>query len=295
MIDEIIMRILGWCPGPVAGAEFHEKKGREKVAGLTGLLGVWLMGYWYFTDTATGLYGAEKLFYVNRGNLLLLLGGLVITVYTWKQFKPSDWEIPEFNYGSLTIDDLPDIPVNDSVTWGAGGRFYTPTGVDPQWGDKRYNVVGNRETDIDWYRDKIEYYRVLRDEKLREEGKPVPPRPGNKTPIIRMLLILLIIIGSAFTYSYAVLRPDEMAVEAYAFEHLGGYEITVLQSYDGGGVISANSVRIYDFNEFVSIAHEQKPETIYYRLGREPSNYFVFASPVYPEAYKIYLIDIETG
>ncbi|MCW4012726.1 MAG: hypothetical protein NWF07_07010, partial [Candidatus Bathyarchaeota archaeon] len=100
------------------------------------------------------------------------------------------------------------------------------------------------------------------------------------------------IIGSAFTYSYAVLRPDEMEIEAYAFEHLSGYEIIVLQSYDGGGEIPADSIRIHDFDEFVSIAHEQKPETIYYRLGREPSNYFVFVSPVYDEAYKIYIEDI---
>jgi len=120
----------------------------------------------------------------------------------------------------------------------------------------------------------------------------VPKRPSNKTPIIRILLFLFLVAGSMFTYSYMVLRPQQMALEAYAFDRLSGFEIIVLKPYDDSVVITG-SLELYDFEEFLIMAREQGAETIYYRVEREPSNYFVFVSPIYDEAYRIYLRDIE--
>ena len=293
MIEEILMRLIGWCPGSEAAVEFNQRKGTEKLAGLLALLGIWLIGYWWFTETAFGLYGTEKMLYINRTNLLLLLGGIVVVGYTWKQFKPSSWDLPEFSYRPMSLDDLPDVPVEDSVTWGIGSPYYKPTVVDPQWGREYYKVVGVRETDIDWYRDKIEYYRNLRDERLRHEGKLLPKPPSNKTPIIRILFFLLLVAGSMFSYSYMVLHPQEIALEAYAFDRLSGYEIVVITPKDYGNRPKAGMVDLYDFNEFLSIAQDQGVELIYYEVEREPSNYFIFISTIHDEAYRIYLRDID--
>lgn len=287
MIEEVIMRALGWCPGVEAAAEFNQRRGTEKVAGLLALLGVWLMGYWWMTSTALSLYGMEKMLFVNRTTLMLVLSGILIIGYTWKQFKPSDWEIPEFNYHTLSIDDLPDIPIDASYTWMSKGSNPS-TGPGLRSSGDGFDVAGElRSTDIEWYRDKVEYYRNLRDERLRREGKPVPKRPSNKTPIIRIMLMLVLIIGSAFTYSYMVLRPQQMSVESYAFNRLSGYDIIVVHPYDDKNI--KPMVDIDDFNEFVSLARQQNIDTIYYEVDREPSNYFVFNSPIYDEAYRIYL------
>jgi hypothetical protein len=291
-LGEIFMRLLGWCPGPEAAAEFNQRKGTEKLAGLLTLLGIWLIGYWWFTETAIGLYGMEKMLYINRTNLMLLLGGIVLVGYTWKQFKPSDWELPEFSYRPISIDELPDIPVEDSVTWGTGSHYYRPIAVDPQWGREDYKVVGVTETDIDWYRDKIEHNRDLRDERLRREGKPVPKRPSNKTPIIRILVFLFLVAGSMFTYSYMVLHPQQMAVEAYAFDRLSGFELVVVKPYDHDILKTRGSIPLNEFDEFISIARDQGVKTIYYKVEEEPSNYFIFLSSISSEAYRIHLSDI---
>ncbi len=293
MIEEIFMRILGWCPGTEAVAEFNQRRGTEKFTGFIALLGIWLMSYWWFTETALGLYGTERILYVNRTNFLLLLGGIVVVGYAWKQFKPSDWELPEFNYKKLSIDDLPDIPIDAEYTW-LSGPSNPSTGPGTRAAGRGFEKAGTlRNTDIEWYREKIEYYRNLRDELLRKEGKPVPKRPSNKTPIIRVLLLLILVSGSAFTYSYLVLHPQQLALEAYTFERLSGFEIVVLKSYDDSVRINTSIMELYDFDEFVSMAREQGAETIYYRVERGPSNYFVFVSPVYDEAYRIYLRDID--
>jgi len=294
VIEEILMRILGWCPGVEAAAEFNQRKGTEKFVGFIALLGIWLIGYWWFTTTALGLYGMEKMLYINRTNLLLLLGGIFILGYTWKQFKPSDWELPEFNYNPLSIDDLPDIPIDASYTWMSRGSGSNPSmGPGTRSSGAGFDKAGElRGTDIEKYREKIEYYRNLRDERLRKEGKPVHKRPSNKTPIIRIMVFLFLVVGSMFTYSYMVLRPQQMALEAYAFDRLSGFDIIVLKPYDDSVVVSG-SLELYDFEEFISMAREQGAETIYYRVEQEPSNYFVFVSPVYDEAYRIYLRDID--
>jgi len=293
MIEEIIMKALGWCPGPNAVAEFNQKRGTEKVAGLFIILGIWLVGYWQFTNTALGLYGMERMLYVNRTNLVLLLGGLFIIGYTWKQFKPSDWELPEFNYGSLNIDDLPDIPIDGSYTW-IDKSSNPSVGPGLRSSGEGFDKAGElRSTDIEWYRDKVKYYKDMRDERLIGEGKPVPIEPSSKTPIIRLMILLTLIAVSSFGYSYAVLRPQQMVLEAYAFDRLSQFAIIVVKPYDDRYPVNTGIEELYDFNTFISIAQEQGAETIYYKVERRQGNYFVFISPIYNEAYRIYLNEIE--
>ena len=120
----------------------------NKVSILCVLLIMWLLGAWWVTTTAQSLNGVERLFFTNRMTLALLLGGIVVIVYTWKSFKPIDWELPEFNYERLDIEDLPDFPIDASYNWIGGGSGSRPSIL--------------REMDIEEYRRKIAYYKELK-------------------------------------------------------------------------------------------------------------------------------------
>jgi len=124
----------------------------NKVSILGVLLLMWLLGAWWVTTTAQVLSGMERLLFTNRMMLALLLGGFVVLVYTWKSFKPVDWEIPEFNYGRLDIEDLPDFPIDASLNWIGGG------GGSSMFG----------EMDVEEYRRKIAYYKELK--KKQKDG-----------------------------------------------------------------------------------------------------------------------------
>ncbi len=43
--------------------------------------------------------------------------------YTWKSFKPRDWKLEEFSIRPTSIDDLPDVPVEDAYSWGAESAY----------------------------------------------------------------------------------------------------------------------------------------------------------------------------
>jgi hypothetical protein len=165
--NDLLSRILGWCPGFQAAAGFGDRSLSAKVSGLALLLAAWLAGLWLTMNTARGLTGMDLFLFTNRAILLLLLGSIVVIGYTWKSFKPRDWRLEEFSIRPTSIDDLPDIPVEDAITWGAG--YYSPIAVDPQWGGERYKVVGLRGTSIDWYRDRIEHFKRLRKEKAKSD------------------------------------------------------------------------------------------------------------------------------
>ena len=143
-----LIGVLGWCPGSYAYANLrHEDRG-NKVSILGVLLLMWILGAWWVTKTAQSLNGVERLFFTNRMMLALVLGGIVVIVYTWKSFKPIDWELPEFNYERLDIEDLPDFPIDASHNWIGGG---SGSGL---------SIL--REMDVEEYRRKIAYYKELK-------------------------------------------------------------------------------------------------------------------------------------
>jgi len=293
LIEEFIMRILGWCPGTDAAMEFNKRRGTEKVAGLLAFLGVWLIGYGWVTSVAQGLYGMEKMLFTNRTTFLLLLGGIFIIGYTWKQFKPSEWELPEFNYNRLSIDDLPDIPIDAGYTW-FGGPSNPSMGPGNRADGRGFEKAGTlRDTDIEWYRSKIEYYKKQRDERAKQQGIELPKRNVEKIPLIRIFSVLALILTGTVSYSYFVFKPEQTAIEAYAFERLSGFEIMVTKPYtEDQGRTGVTVVWLYDFDEFVSLAKSQNAEMIYYDTEHKGGNYFSFNSPIYEEEYAIHLSDI---
>jgi hypothetical protein len=167
--NNLFSKMLGWCPGFQAAAGFQERDLSDNVRGLALLIIAWLTGLWLALNAARGLTGMDLTLFTNRATLLLLLGSIVVIGYTWKSFKPRDWNLEEFPIRPTSIDDLPDIPVEDAYTWGAGSAYYSPIAVDPQWGGERYKVVGVRGTSIDWYRDRIEHFKRLRKEKAKRD------------------------------------------------------------------------------------------------------------------------------
>jgi hypothetical protein len=167
--NNLFSKILGWCPGFQAATSFQERDLSAKFSGLALLLATWLAGLWLAMNAARGLTGMDLTLFTNRAMLLLLLGSIVVVGYAWKSFKPRDWRLEEFSIRPTSIDDLPDFPVEDSYTWGAGSAYYTPIAVDPQWGGERYKVVGVRGTSIDWYRDRIEHHKRLRKKKAEKD------------------------------------------------------------------------------------------------------------------------------
>jgi len=166
-ISIFLGKILGWCLGFQAAASFQERDLSAKFSGLALLVAAWLAGLWLAVNAARGLTGMDLMLFTNRATLLLLLGSIVVIGYTWRSFKPRDWRLEEFSIRPTSIADLPDIPVEDAITWGAG--YYSPIAVDPQWGGERYKVVGLRGTGIDWYRDRIEHFKRLRKEKAKSD------------------------------------------------------------------------------------------------------------------------------
>ena len=168
-ISNLFSRILDWCPGFQAAAGFQERDLSDNVRGLALLMIAWLTGLWLALNMAKSLTGMDLMLFTNRVTLLLLLGSIVVIGYTWKSFKPRDWNLEEFPIRPTSIDDLPDIPVESSPSWGAGSAYYSPIAVDPQWGGERYKVVGVRGTSIDWYRDRIEHFKRLRKEKAQRD------------------------------------------------------------------------------------------------------------------------------
>jgi len=143
-----LIGVLGWCPRSYAYANLRHEDMGNKVSILCVLLIMWLLGAWWVTKTAQSLNGVERLFFTNRMTLALILGGIVVIVYTWKSFKPIDWELPEFNYGRLDIEDLPDFPIDASHNWIGGGS------------GSSLSIL--REMDIEEYRRKIAYYKELK-------------------------------------------------------------------------------------------------------------------------------------
>jgi len=95
-ISNLFSRILDWCPGFQAAAGFQERDLSDNVRGLALLMIAWLTGLWLALNMAKSLTGMDLMLFTNRTTLLLLLGSIVVIGYTWKSFKPRDWNLEEF-------------------------------------------------------------------------------------------------------------------------------------------------------------------------------------------------------
>ncbi len=171
----LLSKILGWCPGFQAAANFQERDLSDKLGGLALLVVALLVGSWLASNTARGLTGMDQILFTNRANLLLLLGSLVLIGYAWKSFKPKDWNLEEFPFSPMSIDDLPDVPVAAEMTWMSRGPGSSPSmGYTVRGGTTGPDVYKPGEArfyDAEEYRRKIQYYKDLRKKRREEKNK----------------------------------------------------------------------------------------------------------------------------
>jgi hypothetical protein len=173
--NDLLSRILGWCPGFQAASGFGDRSLSAKVSGLALLAAAWLGGLWLAVNAARGLTGMDLLLFTNRAMLLLLLGSIVVVGYTWKSFKPRHWRLEEFSIRPTSIDDLPDVPVAAEMTWISHGAGTSPSmgyTVRGAGGPDAYKPGEPRFYDAEDYRSRVQYYKDLkrrRDEKRESE------------------------------------------------------------------------------------------------------------------------------
>ena len=292
-IFNIVRRILGWCPGVDAAMSFERRNDSSRLAGLALLMAAWCLGVWWASNTALSLSGMERLLFTNRATLLLLLGSIVVLGYTWKSFKPKDWELPEFSYKPLSVEDLPDIPIDAEYTWMSRGSGSSPSvgpGLRPD-GDGYYTPGELRTPDIEEYRRKVEYYR---EQKRRREGvtaEQVHERQErmriNKRTVYTVLVVAVLIGFSCCI----VLRQHHLVKQAYLKERFSGFEVieTKYPPSSGDPDSYIKWLTVHDFEQFLQVARQLNVEKIYNMQGE----YFFFYSPIYNVVYRIYPTDIK--
>lgn len=159
-LRKMTLKYMGWCPGVKSAGRFiPEKDFNVPAFALTFFLLVLII----FHMTSVG-----SIFYVNRIVFLAVLGSIVLAGIIWKRFKPESWTLDEFDYQPLTIDDLPDLPIDATYTWGSSGLVHGSGGGGGMGGtDMR---IERREPNVEYYRASIERQRAAR--QRRKEGLP---------------------------------------------------------------------------------------------------------------------------
>ena len=168
--NDLLNKILGWCPGFQVAAKFQDRDLSAKFSCLALLLATWLTGLWLVMNAARGLTGMDLFLFTNRATLLLLLSSIVVIGYTWKSFKPRNWNLEEFSIRPTSIDDLPDVPVAAEMSWLSGGTGTNPSmgyTVGSRSGPDVYKPGEPRFYDAEDYRRKVQYYKDLK--KKREK------------------------------------------------------------------------------------------------------------------------------
>jgi len=262
-LREIIQTYLGWCPGIQAAMGFESRSTSSKLGGLALLMAAWCFGVWWASNTALGLSGMEQLLFTNRVMLLLLLGFIVIVGYAWKSFKPKDWELPEFSYKPLSVEDLPDIPIDAEYTWMSRGTGSSNPSVGPGLrpdGGGIYTPGELRTPDIEEYRRKVEYYR---EQKRRREG----------------------------VTAEQVHEHNHLVKQAYLKERFSGFEVIETKDPPSSGDSETyiKWLTVHDFEQFLQVARQLNVEKIYNKQG----DYYYFYSPISNEVYIIRTTDIK--
>jgi len=291
-LREIIQTYLGWCPGVQAAMGFESRSTSSKLGGLALLMAAWCFGVWWASNTALGLSGMEQLLFTNRVMLLLLLGFIVIVGYTWKSFKPKDWELPEFSYKPLSVEDLPDIPIDAEYTWmshGSNPSFGPGLRAD---GDGYYTPGELRTPDIEEYRRKVEYYR---EQKRRREGVTAEQvherqermRINRRT--VYTVLVVAVLIGVSCCIMF---RQYHLVKQAYLKESFSGFEVVETKDPPSSGDSETyiKWLTIHDFEQFIQVARQLNVEKIYDKQG---DYYYYFYSPISNEVYRINTRDIK--
>jgi len=217
----------------------------------------------------------ELMLFTNRVTLFLLLGSIVIVGYAWKSFKPRDGELPEYSYKPLSIKDLPDIPIDAECT-----LMSRETGSSPAvgfglraGGSGVYKPGELRTTDIEDYRQRVEYYREMKRKSMGLTAQQVHEREAKrriKPRTIYMALAVATIIGVA---GLMAIRQNHLMRQEYITECLSGFEIIEV----GGGFTPSSSegteqhVKLLNVQgiEFTQIARQQNVTKIYHSESRD--------------------------
>lgn len=126
----------------------HKRSGVSRsLAGLIFIIGLYLMGVGYFLGAAetTELI---PILYWNRVYFYMVLGGLLIGVYTWMNFKPRGLSTKQYTYNPWNKEDIPDSQYG-TLTWGSG-RFVNKSslkeGEEPSEPTREYGKRKEKST-----------------------------------------------------------------------------------------------------------------------------------------------------
>jgi hypothetical protein len=89
-----------------------------RAAALVFFIGLYLIGLGYFLDAAETSNLNPMLFW-NRVYLYMLVGGILIGIYTWVNFKPKQLSTKQYTYNPWDQEDIPD-SMRGNPSWGSG-------------------------------------------------------------------------------------------------------------------------------------------------------------------------------
>lgn len=89
-----------------------------RIAALVFFIGLYLIGLGYFLSAAETTTINPMLFW-NRVHLYLLVGGILIGIYIWVNFKPKRLSTRQYTYHPWGHEDIPD-SMRGNPSWGSG-------------------------------------------------------------------------------------------------------------------------------------------------------------------------------
>jgi hypothetical protein len=256
-LRKMTLKYFGWCPGVKAAAEFLPEK--EYNFPLYALI-LFILGLIIVQTTSV-----NTVFYESRVTFLVLLGAIVLIGLVWKRFKPKDWTLEEFEYHPLTVDELPDLPIDASYTWGSKSSMDNPAlGIDRGMRGTDMEIE-MRQPDIEYYRGTIAWHRAIREQQLRGvtptemqlEERPSPYR--LERPVVRphltpkvFALSIVIFLSCVFVIYQLYTPPPE-----------GPLVITVGTGPDKLNILDGEIDPSFNYTQLFGTSRRYKPPVIF--------------------------------